>query len=132
MRPYSRKQGISILIHWDLSIGRIWYLCEVGAGQYWRLENLKSFDEFLASRFPESRRKAYYLMSIHKHLPPQARRELKGVGWTKELELAKVSRRDRQDCATWLHRVRNLPKEDSRREVEKELTGKETEPSVLV
>ena len=23
------------------------YLCEVRAGQYWRLENLKSFDEFL-------------------------------------------------------------------------------------
>ena len=46
------------------------YLCEVRFGQYWRLENLKSFDEFLARRFPESRRKAYYLMSIHEHLPP--------------------------------------------------------------
>ncbi len=33
-------------------------------------------------------------MSIHEHLPPQARRELKGVGWTKGLELAKVARRD--------------------------------------
>src|SRR5207248_2180656 len=41
------------------------YLCEVRAGQYWRLEMLKSFDEFLERRFPESRRKAYYLMSIH-------------------------------------------------------------------
>lgn len=30
--------------------------------QYWRVENLKSFDEFLERRFPESRRKAYYLM----------------------------------------------------------------------
>jgi hypothetical protein len=30
-------------------------LCEVQAGQYWRLENLKSFDEFLVRRFPESR-----------------------------------------------------------------------------
>jgi hypothetical protein len=30
------------------------YLCEVRAGQYWRLENLASFDEFLAKRFPES------------------------------------------------------------------------------
>ena len=27
-------------------------------------------------------------MSIHEHLPPQARRELKEVGWTKGLELA--------------------------------------------
>jgi hypothetical protein len=54
-----------------VDLGR--YLCEVRAGQYWRLENLKSFDEFLARRFSESRRKAYYLMSIHEHLPPQAR-----------------------------------------------------------
>ena len=54
-----------------VELGR--YLCEVRAGQYWRLENLKSFDEFLERRFPESRRKAYYLMSIHEHLPPQAR-----------------------------------------------------------
>jgi len=78
-----------------VELGR--YLCEVREGQYWRLENLKSFDEFLARRFPESRRKAYYLMSIHEHLPPQARKELKEVGWTKGLELAKVARRDRQE-----------------------------------
>ena len=61
-----------------VELGR--YLCEVRAAQYWRLENLKSFDEFLERRFPESRRKAYYLMSIHEHLPPQARRELREVG----------------------------------------------------
>jgi hypothetical protein len=72
--------------------------------RYWRLETLKSFDAFLARRFPESRRKAYYLMSIHEHLPPQARKDLKEVGWTKGLELAKVARRDGKefDCATWL------------------------------
>src|SRR5215468_9764780 len=29
------------------------YLCEVWAGQYWRLESLGSFDEFLERRFPE-------------------------------------------------------------------------------
>src|SRR4029077_8788644 len=62
-----------------VELGR--YLCEVRAGQYWRLDNLKSFDEFLERRFPESRRKAYYLMSIHEHLPPQARKDLKEVGW---------------------------------------------------
>src|SRR5207249_12209159 len=74
------------------------YLCEVRAGEYWRLEKLKSFDEFLERRFPESRRKAYYLMSIHEHLPPQAERELKQVGWTKGLELAKLAkRRDGQE-----------------------------------
>ena len=110
------------------------YLCEVRAGQYWRLEKLKSFDEFLERRFPQSRRKAYYLMSIHEHLPPQARVQLTQVGWTKGVELAKVARRDGQrfDCATWLHKARELPKEDFRREVEKELTGKEEEPSELI
>jgi len=77
-----------------VDLGR--YLCEVRAGQYWRLESLKSFDEFLARRFPESRRKALYLMSIHEHLPPQARKDLKEVGWTKGLELAKLARRDGQ------------------------------------
>ncbi len=59
-----------------VELGR--YLCEVRAGQYWRLENLKSFDEFLERRFPESR-------------------------------------------------AREMPKEEFKREVEKELTGRETE-----
>src|ERR1700680_2112261 len=115
-----------------VELGR--YLCEVRAGQYWRVENLKSFDDFLERRFPESRRKAYYLMSIHEHLPPQARKELKEVGWTKGLELAKVARRDGQefDCATWLHRARSLPKEEFKREVERELTGKETQPWEII
>jgi hypothetical protein len=70
-------------------------------------------------------------MSIHEHPPPQARKNLKEVGWTKGLELAKVARRDGEhfDCATWLHKARALPKEDFGREVEKELTGTNTEPS---
>jgi hypothetical protein len=115
-----------------VELGR--YLCEVRAGQYWRLENLKSFDEFLERRFPESRRKAYYLMSIHEHLPPQARKDLKEVGWTKGLELAKVARAERQefDCATWLHKAREMPKEKFKREVEKELTGRESEPHEII
>jgi hypothetical protein len=115
-----------------VELGR--YLCEVRAGQYWRLENLKSFDEFLERRFPESRRKAYYLMSIHEHLPPQARRDLKEVGWTKGLELAKVARAEGRhfDCATWLHRARSMPKEQFKREVEKELTGRDTEPHEII
>jgi hypothetical protein len=111
-----------------VELGR--YLCEVRAGQYWRVEQLASFDDFLARRFPESRRKAYYLMSIHEHLPPQARRDLKQIGWTKGAELAKLARRDGQDfdCATWLHKAREMPKEQFKQEVEKELTGRETEP----
>jgi hypothetical protein len=115
-----------------VELGR--YLCEVRAGQYWRLENLKSFDEFLERRFPESRRKAYYLMSIHEHLPPQARKDLKEVGWTKGLELAKVARAEGQefDCAIWLHKAREMPAEQFKREVEKELTGRETEPHEIM
>src|SRR6202795_1448023 len=62
-----------------VDLGR--YLCEVRAGQYWRVENLKSFDEFLERKFPESRRKAYYLMAIHEELPRQIHRDLRQVGW---------------------------------------------------
>jgi hypothetical protein len=110
-----------------VELGR--YLCEVRAGRYWRVENLKSFDEFLERKFPESRRKAYYLMSIHEHLPPQARKKLTKVGWAKGIELAKLARRDRQhfDCATWLHKARDLSKEDFQQAVERELTGRVTE-----
>jgi len=56
------------------------------------------------------------------------------VGWTKGVGLAKVARRDRQhfDCATWLHKALEMPKEQFKREVEKELTGKETEPSEII
>ncbi len=115
-----------------VELGR--YLYEVRAGQYWRLEALKCFDEFLQRRFPESRRKAYYLMSIHEHLPPQARKQLKEVGWAKGIELAKLARRDRQhfDCATWLHKARRMPKQDFKKEVERELTGRETEPWEII
>ena len=115
-----------------VELGR--YLCEVRAGHYWRLENLKSFDEFLERRFPESRRKAYYLMSIHEHLPKSIRRELKQVGWSKAVELVRVARRDQQrfESATWLHRARSLPKEEFKAEVERELTGRDTEPSELM
>src|SRR6516162_6850147 len=110
------------------------FLCEVRAGQYWRLENLTSFDEFLERRFPESRRKAYYLMSIHERLPPQVRRELKQVGWTKGLELAKLARKQGQrfESATWMHKARAMPEEEFTREVEKELTGRDSEPSELI
>ena len=56
-----------------VDLGR--YLCEVRSGQYWRLERLKSFEEFLERRFPESRRKAYYIMTIHEHLTRIPREE---------------------------------------------------------
>ena len=115
-----------------VELGR--YLCEVRAGQYWRVENLKSFDEFLERRFPESRRKAYYLMSIHEHLPPQVRKDLKEIGWTKGRELAKLARAEGQHfvCAPWVHKARSMPREEFKREVEKELTGRETEPHEII
>ena len=114
-----------------VELGR--YLCEVRAGQYWRLEKLTSFDEFLQRRFPESRRKAYYLMSIHENLPRQVRHELKQVGWSKAAELAKVARREQEhlDCATWLHKARSMTKQEFKDEVDKFLTG-ESEPSDLI
>jgi hypothetical protein len=111
-----------------VELGR--YLCEVRAGQYWRLDNLSSFDQFLEKKFPESRRKAYYLMAIHERLPRISKRDLREVGWTKATELAKIARREGQrfESATWLHKARSMPKEEFKREVEKHLTGKETEP----
>jgi len=120
---------------WDrkfVKLGK--YLCEVRAGQYWRAENLKSFNEFLEQPFPESRRKAYYLMSIHEHLPAQVKKDLLKVGWTKGLELAKLARKQGQrfESATRMHKAREMPKEEFKRAVEKELTGKDSEPSELM
>jgi hypothetical protein len=56
------------------------------------------------------------------------------MGWAKGVELAKLAKKERQqfDGATWLHRARQMSKEDFKREVEKELTGKETEPWEIV
>src|SRR6267142_730207 len=50
------------------------------------------------------------------------------------LELTKVAKRDGQefDCATWLHKARSLPKDQFKREVEKELTGRESEPWEII
>jgi hypothetical protein len=110
------------------------YLCEVRAKQYWRMEQLKSFDEFLERRFPESRRKAYYLMAIHEKLTRVPKQELQQVGWSKATELVKVARRDGEqfDCATWLHRAKQMPKEGFKCAVERYLTVKETEPWEII
>jgi len=115
-----------------VDLGR--YLCEVRIGQYWRLERLKSFDEFLERRFPESRRKAYYIMTIHEHLTRIPKRDLQQIGWTKARELVRVARADGQrfDCAPWVHKARELPREEFQRVVEQHLTGKESEPWELL
>jgi hypothetical protein len=110
------------------------YLCEVRAKQYWRLEKLKSFDQFLEKRFHDSRRKAYYLMAIHEHLPRISKPELRLMGWTKARELVKVARREGQkfDCAPWVHKAGAMPREEFQCEVERHLTGQETEPHEIL
>lgn len=115
-----------------VDLGR--YLYELRAGQYWRLEHLHSFDEFLERRFPDSRRKAYYLMSIHEELPKSIRRELRQVGWSKAVELARLARREGQsfDCATWLHKASSMPRERFKEEIERHLNGPEVKLSDLM
>ena len=73
-------------------------------------------------------------MSIHEHQPPQAKKGLKDIGGTKGREFAKVARAEGQrfDCAPWVHKARTMPREEFRREMEKELTGKEEEASELI
>ena len=51
------------------------------------------------------------------------------MGWTKARELVRVARAERQnfDCAPWVHKAKEMPREEFKREVERHLTGKETE-----
>ena len=64
-------------------------------------------------------------------MPPKLNRRR---AWTKGRELAKLARAEGQrfDCAPWVHKARSMPREDFRREVEKELTGRQEEPSELI
>jgi hypothetical protein len=110
------------------------YLCEVRADQHWRVERFESFDAFLESRFPGSRRKAYYLMAIHEHLPAKVKPSLKAVGWSKAVELMRVARSDGEKfaSATWLHLAQCLPKEQFKEQVERHLAGKDVEPHEII
>jgi hypothetical protein len=79
------------------------------------LENLKSFDEFLERRFPESRTKAYYLMSIHYafssidrlngHQHPHLRRDLNHLSAFRQAR----SRLAQSGGAAAFHWMRTLP-----------------------
>jgi hypothetical protein len=73
-------------------------------------------------------------MAIHENLTRIPKRQLREVGWSKATELVKVARRDGSefDCATWLHKAKELPKEDFKRAVDTHLTGKETEPWEII
>ena len=109
------------------------YLCEVRDQRYWRLE-CKSFEAYLEAKFPDSRRKAYYLMSIHDHLRQIPTSEIECLGWSKALELAKVARSEGRhfDSATWLHKAKESTKQALKEEVYKYFTGEDYEPYEMV
>jgi hypothetical protein len=69
------------------------YVCEVRSKQYSKLENLKSFDEFLTKRFHDSRRKAYYLMAIHENWSKIPKPRLREVGWSEAMDRVKAMRK---------------------------------------
>ncbi len=109
------------------------YLCEARDHGYWRL-GYKSFEQFLEAKFPDSRRKAYYLMSIHDHLRQIPTKEIEDLGWSKALELAKVARSEgrRFDCATWLHKAKESSKQKLKEEVYNYFTGQDYEHYEMV
>jgi hypothetical protein len=109
------------------------HLCEVRNHGYWRL-GYKSFEHFLEVKFPDSRRKAYYLMSIHDHLRQIPTQEIESLGWSKALELAKVARSEGRhfDSATWLHKAKECTKQQLKEEVYKYFTGEDYEPYEMV
>jgi len=69
-------------------------------------------------------------MAIHEKLSRIPKHDLRQVGWSKAVELTRVVHRDGEhfDSATWLHKAKSLLKESFKSEVERHLTGKETEP----
>jgi hypothetical protein len=73
-------------------------------------------------------------MAIHEQLTRFPKQRLREVGWSKAAELVKVARRDGDDFdrATWLHKAKEMPKEEFKGEVERHLTGKETEPWEII
>jgi hypothetical protein len=48
--------------------------------------------------------------------------------------LVKVARREGRefDCAPWVHKAKELPREEFKREVERHLTGRDTEPWEII
>ncbi len=133
---------IDEILHWEERIDRQKdqkfaelgkYLCEVRDQRYWRLGH-KSFEAYLEEKFPDSRRKAYYLMSIHDHLRQIPTPEIEDLGWSKALELAKVARSEGRhfDSATWLHKAKECTKQELKEEVYKYFTGEDYEPYEMV
>ena len=71
------------------------------------------------------------LPDVNSRAPSAASQEgAENIGWAKGVELPKLARRDSQafESATWLHKAREPPKDEFQQAVERELTGKITEP----
>ena len=68
-------------------------------------------------------------MAFDENLTRIPKLELQKVGWSNATELVKVARRHGEQfvCVTWLHKAKELPKEEFKGGVERHLTGKETE-----
>jgi hypothetical protein len=109
------------------------HLCEVRDQGYWRLR-YKSFVHYPEAKFPDCRRKAYYLMSIQDYLKQIPTPEIEDLGWAEVLVLAKVARHEGRgfNSATWLDKAKGSTKEELRREVYKHLTGEEYESYEMV
>jgi hypothetical protein len=93
-----------------VELGR--YLCEVRAGQYWRVENVKSFDEFLVT--VSGVEKEGVLPDVDSRAPATTGEEgPEGGGLDERVGVDEDCEKDRQafDCATWLHKAREMPKE---------------------
>ncbi len=109
-------------------------LCEVRAGQYWRLENLKSFDDFLERRFPESKTESLLPDVDPRAAAAAGEKRTEGGRLDKGNGVGETGPQAGRafESATWLHKARTMPKEEFKREVEKELTGKDSEPAELI
>ena len=72
-------------------------------------------------------------MAIHENLTRIPKQQLREIGWRKAAVMAKVARRDGKAfaCAPWVHKAKEMPRREFEREVEKHLTGKESDATPL-
>src|SRR5215469_10951373 len=75
------------------------YLCEVRAGPILAVEDLKSFDEFLEQRFPESRSKGI-LPDVHSRATAATGEEGPAAGWGNKRDLSLPSWRANRASAS--------------------------------
>src|SRR5579863_5726081 len=85
-------------------------------------------------KFPQSRRTAYYLMGVYEKLTREVHRDVARIGWTKARELVRIARKEGQklDSALWVHKAATMPGGQFKREVERQLTGRDPEPREMI